>query len=150
MDIKERVNELIANYLEQNAIELIDIIYRREQGGMVLRLLVDKPEGINISECEEVNNYLSATLDKEGIITDRYTLEVSSPGLDRPLKTDKDFERKMGRKLEVNTYEAVDEKKTHEGTLLGIDKDNIIIEKDGISTVIPRAKIALARQKIEF
>lgn len=150
MDMIERVNELIANYLEEYSIELVDITYRREQGGMVLRLIVDKRGGINLKECEDLNNYLSETLDKEDTINERYLLEVSSPGLDRPIKTDRDFERVMGRELDITTYEPIDGKKTHAGNLAGMDKEQIVIESDGISTVIPRAKIARAVLKIEF
>ena len=150
MEITNRVKDLISGYLESHDIELVDIIYRREQPGMVLRLLVDTPEGIKISECEELNVYLSEALDKENVIAERYTLEISSPGLDRPLKTDRDFERSLSKKIEVTTYEPIDGRKTHEGTLVGMDKESIVIEANGVSTVIPRAKTAIARRKVEF
>ena len=150
MEITERVKELMAGYLDGHDIELVEITYKREQGGMVLRLLVDKPGGIKISECEELNNYLSETLDKENIIDDHHIVEVSSPGLDRPMKTDRDFERSMGKVLEITTYEPIDGKKSHCGRLIGIDKENIVIESDGTSTLIPMQKIARAVLKIEF
>lgn len=150
MDVIERVNSLIESYLQENGIELVDIIYRREQGGMVLRLLVDTPEGITVVECEKLNNFLSEALDKEEVITDHFLLEVASPGLDRPLVTDRDFTRVMGKELDVRMYEPVDGKREHQGKLLGMDKENIVIESDGISTVIPRTKIAKAKLKIEF
>ena len=150
MEIIDKVREITENYLKERSIEIVDIIYRREQPGMVLRILADKPEGITIAECEEINNFLSEAIDKEDVIQDRYTLEVSSPGLDRPIKTDRDFERAMGRILEITTYERIDDRKTHDGTLIGMDKENIVIESDEVSTVIPRNKIALARLKIEI
>ncbi|MFA5146400.1 MAG: ribosome maturation factor RimP [Candidatus Omnitrophota bacterium] len=150
MDVIDRVKELIAKYLEENAIELVEITYRREQPGMVLRLLVDKEGGITIAECEELNNHLSEALDKEDIISDRYLLEVSSPGLDRPMKTDRDFERAMGKVLDITTYERIDDRKTHEGKLVGMDRENVVIESNGLSTVIPRAKIARAVLKVEI
>lgn len=150
MDIIEKVRQISSSYIGGRGIEIVDMTYRREQKGMVLRILVDKPEGITIAECEEINNFLSAGLDKEDVIQDRYTLEVSSPGLDRPIKTDRDFERAMGRVIEINTYEKVDEKKYLHGKLLGMDSDKIVIESDGVSTAVPKAKIALARLKIEF
>jgi ribosome maturation factor RimP len=150
MEITEQVKELIQGYLETNGIELVEVTYRREQPGMVLRLLVDKPEGIKVSECEELNNFLSEVLDRESIINERHLLEVASPGLDRPIKTDRDFERSMGKALEVMTYEAIDGKKSHEGKLIGMDKEKIVVEAGGISTVIPRAKIARAVKKAEF
>jgi ribosome maturation factor RimP len=150
MEVTERVKALVRGYLDDNGIELVDIVYRREQGGMVLRLLADTPQGITIDECEALNNYLSETLDKEDVIQEHYTIEVSSPGLDRQLKTDRDFERIIGKDIEVTTYEKIDEKKAHTGRLIGMDKEKIVIESDGVSTVIPRRSIAVARLKIEI
>lgn len=150
IDITERVKELVAPYLEETGVELVEITYRREQGGMTLRLLVDTPEGIKITECERLNNYLSELLDKEDVIGEHYLIEVFSPGLDRPIKTDRDFERVLGKDLEVTTYAPVNGRKTHEGRFIGMGKDAIVIEASGVSTVIPKASIALARLKIEF
>lgn len=150
MEIIDMVKELVATYLADHNIELVEMTYRREQEGMVLRLLVDTPEGITIRECEELNNYLSEALDKENVIAERHILEVSSPGLDRPMKTDKDFERAMSKVLEVSAYEPIDGKKQHEGKLVGMDRENIVLEANGISTAIPRVKIAMARRKVEF
>ncbi len=150
METIERVKGLIQGYLERNIMDLVDITYRREQGGMTLRLLVDTPEGVTVDECETLNNYLSEVLDKEEVIGEHYVLEVASPGLDRHLKTDRDFERSMGKELCVTTYQAVDSRKTHEGMLIGMEKENIVIEKNGISTVIPRSLVAAARLKIVF
>ena len=150
MEIIDRVALIAEEYLDERGIEIVEIIYRREQQGMVLRLVVDKPEGITIDECEEINNFLSLELDKQDIIQERYVLEVSSPGIDRPIKTERDFERAMGKELEITTYERIDDRKAHEGRLLGMDKENIVIEKDGVSVVIPKNKIALARLKIEL
>ncbi len=150
MDVIGRVKELIANYLEEKRIELVDITYKREQGGMVLRLLVDKPQGITIDECEKLNSFLSELLDKEDVVSEHYTIEVASPGLDRPIVTDRDFQRVLGKMLDITTYQAIDERKTHEGKLVGMDKENIVIESNGVSTVIPRKLIARARLKIKI
>ena len=150
MDTIERVKALIAPYLSENDIELVDVIYRREAGGMVLRFLVDKPYGINLKECEDLNIYLSGLLDKEDLIDNHFTLEVSSPGLDRTLKADKDFERVIGKPLNVSTFEPIDGHREHEGTLIGVEKENIVVESSGVSVVIPRNKIAKAVLKIEF
>ena len=150
MEIIDRVREIAAVYLSDHGIELIDIIFRREGSGFVLRVVADTPKGITVSECTGLNKFLSEVLDREDVIEDRYTLEVSSPGLDRPIKTDRDFERSMGKELEFTMFEPIDGRKTHEGVLAGMDKDNVVIERQGISTVIPRSKIALARLKIDF
>ncbi len=150
MEVMDRVKELIADYLEENEIELVDITYKREGGGMVLRLLVDTPQGVTIAECEAVNNYLSELLDLENVIEEHYLLEVASPGLDRPLTTERDFERVVGKTLEATTYEPIDGRKAHEGKLIGMDKEKIVLESSGVSTVIPRRLIARARLKIEL
>ena len=149
-EIIERVKALIGKYLDESGVELIEMTYRREQGGMTLRLLADTPEGITIAKCEEINGYMGELLDKENVIDEHYVIEVSSPGLDRPITTDRDFERSLGRELDITTYAPVDERKTHEGKLIGVDKENVVIESAGVSVVIPKNKIARARLKIEF
>ena len=149
-EVTERVKALSQGYLDDNSIEIVEIMYRREQGGMVLRLLVDTPAGIRIDECEGLNKFLSVTLDAEDAIKESYTIEVSSPGLDRHLTTDRDFERVIGKDIELTTYERIDERKAHDGILVGMDKETIVIESGGVSTVIPRKSIAVARLKIEI
>lgn len=148
--ITDRIQQLIADYLAEHGIEVVEITYKRQNGEMTLRLLVDTPNGIRMDECEALNNYLGEVLDRENVIEEHYVIEVSSPGLDRPMKTDRDFERQMGREIEVTTYEPVDGRKTHDGTLVGLNAEEIVVEKDGVSVVIPRAKIALARLRIDF
>ena len=150
MDVIDRIKEIAGRYADEHGMEIVDITFRREQQGLVLRILADNDEGIKVSECEGLNNFLSEALDKEDVIQDRYILEVSSPGLDRPMKTDRDFERSMGKELEVTTFERIYDRKTHEGRLIGMDKENVVLENSGVSTVIPRDKIALARRKIEI
>ena len=150
MEIIDRVKEIAEVYLRDHGIDLVDIVFRREGSGLVLRIVADTLKGITVSECTGLNKFLSEVLDREDVIQDRYTLEVSSPGLDRPIKTDRDFERSMGKELEFTTFEAIDNRKTHEGVLVGMDEDNVVIERQGISTVIPRINIALARLRIEF
>jgi len=150
MEIVDRVKELIAGYLEEHDIELVDIVYRREQEGMVLRLLADTPQGITIKECEDLNSYLGETLDKEDIIADHYIIEVSSPGLDRPIVTDRDFARSMSKELEISLYEPIAGKRRHDGKLVEADKDNIAIDSGGVRITLPRNKIAKAVLKIEF
>ncbi len=145
-----RIKELISPYLNENGIELVDMTYRRESTGMTVRLLVDTPKGIRTDECEAVNNALSELLDKEDFINERYVIEVSSPGLDRPIRTDRDFKRSIGKELEVATFGPIDGRKTHSGILVGINDGEVVLEANGLSAVIPRDKIAMARLKIEF
>src|SRR3990167_2134715 len=111
MEVIEKVREVAQGYLKEHDIEIVDITFRREQQGLVLRVLADNPRGITVNECEGLNSYLSEALDKEDVIRDRYILEVASPGLDRPIKTDRDFEHSLGKVLEITTYEAIDGRK---------------------------------------
>ncbi len=150
MEITERVNSLISGYLQEKGIDLVDIIYRPEAPGMVLRLLVDTPGGVTLDRCEELNNHLGELLEKEDVIEEHYVIEVSSPGLDRPIKTDRDYERSMGKALGVTTYEPVDGAKTYEGALVGMDKENIVLEAGGVSTVIPKRLVAAAKLIVKF
>lgn len=149
-DIIDRVTGLIEPFLVENGIELVEMTYRRETGGMTLKLLIDTRDGIGLDECEMVNKRLGELLDAEDIIQEHYLIEVSSPGLDRPIKTDRDFERSMDKDVEITTFAPVEGRKLHEGHLVGMDKENIVIESRGVSIAVPRKMIAVARLKIEF
>ncbi len=149
-DIVSKVTEMVLPFLSNSGIELVEMTYRREQSGMTLRLLVDTPRGILIEECESVNACLSDMLDKDDIIGEHYVIEVSSPGLDRPIKSYSDFKRSIGKELVVTTYGPIDGSRTHTGSLIGMDADKIALEAGGVSIVIPHDKIAMAKLKIEF
>src|SRR3972149_11734692 len=99
----ERVRSLILPVVESQGMELVDVVFRREARGWVLRLLLDKPGGVTLEDCSEVSEQLSDLLDVEGVIDHPYTLEVSSPGLDRVLKTVQDFMRFTGRLARIQT-----------------------------------------------
>jgi len=141
----ERARELIVNLLEAKKVDLVQLTYRREGGRMVLRLLVDKEGGITLDECSSLNEEIGRILDEENLINERYILEVSSPGLDRPLKTKRDFERVMGQRIRVHTYEPVGETRDHKGEVDSVDEENVTVS--GIK--IPLAKISKARLEIK-
>ena len=145
MQVIDRVKELIGPIAKERECYIVDITYKREGGGLVLRVLADKEGGIAMDECTALNNSLSELLDKEGVIPDQYTLEVSSPGLDRKLKTDEDFTWALGKKVKITTYGPLDGKNVFEGVLEGIGEGTIVVSGDGIATEIPRKKIANAR-----
>jgi ribosome maturation factor RimP len=146
MDIPARANEIIESALSQKQVELVDMEYKREGSRLVLRILVDKPQGITLDECTDINKLLGDVFDKEDAIPSSYTLEVASPGLDRKLKKMKDFRREIGKQVRVHTYEAIDGKKTHVGKLMGTGEDTIVVEDaEGISREIPAGKISKAK-----
>jgi ribosome maturation factor RimP len=126
-NIVDKVKALIANLLQDNEIELVEMTYRREAGGMVLRLFVEKEGGITIDDCARLNERIGEILDTEDVMPEQYILEVSSPGLDRSLKTRRDFERAMGKEIRVHTYEPVADKRDHEGVVTAVDDVSVTV-----------------------
>ena len=150
-DIEKRTEELILPIVEEQGFELVDVEYVKEGGTMYLRAYIDKPGGIAVNDCETVSRALSDLLDKEDYIADSYILEVSSPGLGRPLKKEKDFKRSVGKAVEIRLYRAVDRKKEFEGILTDYDDQSVTIEQeDGTEASFERAAIALIRLAFDF
>ena len=153
---ESRTQTLIMPVLEQNGFELIDVEYVKEAGNWFLRAYIDKEGGITINDCELVSRYLSDRLDEEDFIDESYTLEVSSPGLDRPLKKDKDLERHLGDEVDVRLYRPLSNHKEGigkevTGTLRAWDRKTITIEVSGMGDIqIEREKVALVRLALDF
>ena len=146
-----KAEELVLPLVEANNFELVDVEYVREAGTWYLRIYIDKEGGININDCELVSRAFSEILDKEDPIEDAYILEVSSPGLGRPLKKDKDFQRNLGEEVEVRTYKPINKQKEFVGLLDAWDKETVTLQlESGEMMNIARADIALIRQYIEF
>lgn len=127
MTVIERVKEIALPKAEALGLELIDCEYKKEGGTRVLRIYIDRRGGVGLDDCEAMSRSVEETLDSEDFIDEAYTFEVSSPGLDRPLKTDRDFERYEGEDVEVRLYAALDGKKKFTGKLAG--------KKDGVVTI---------------
>ncbi len=125
MDIPERVKQIAEPKAEELGLELIDCEYKKEGGRRILRLYIDKKGGVGLDDCEAVSRSVEPVLDSEDFIDEAYTFEVSSPGLDRPLKTDRDFIRYEGEDVEVGLYAAIDGKKKFTGKLIG-RKDGVV------------------------
>lgn len=151
-----RVTELSGPLLTALGLELVDCEYKREGRAMVLRLFIDREGGLSLDDCATVSRELSEILDVEDVIPAEYTLEVSSPGLCRPLKKAADYQRYVGRLTKIKTYEllADDEgnpRKTFLGELLGLDGDVVRIKlQEGQTAGIPLDKIAKAHLEFEF
>lgn len=154
-DAAGKVSQLLDPYLEEKNLELYRAEYKKEGKEWVLRVFLDKPansesEYVSIEECEDVTRWLSDVLDKEDFIDRSYNLEVSSPGLDRELIKDSDYERFKGRLVEVKTYEQINGSKEHEGTLLGREEGIVRIEEDGNTLEIPADKISKINLAVVF
>lgn len=146
-----RTEAFLMPLMEENHFELVDVEYVKEGGNWYLRAYIDKEGGININDCEAISRRLSDWLDKEDFIEESYILEVSSPGLGRPLKKDKDFDRSMGKDVEVRLFKAVDKQKEYRGALEAYDKNTVTIRTEEEQTVtFDRSNIALIRLAFDF
>ena len=143
--------ELLFKPLEGiNGLELVDIEFVKEGESHYLRVFIDKPGGISLEDCKMVNEELSQGLDREDPIPQSYILEVSSPGLNRPLKKDKDFLRFTGREVKIKTYVPLGEQKVFKGILKGFNQGIVSVETEAGVKEIPLDKIAKANLVFEF
>ena len=148
---EQRTEALLLPILEENQFELVDVEYVKEGSNWYLRAYIDKPGGITINDCELVSRALSDRLDEEDYIDSAYILEVSSPGLGRPLKKDRDFQRSLGSEVEVRLFRPLDGSKALTGILKDYNKEKIEIETaDGNVLPIMREQIALVRLALDF
>ena len=137
--------------VDEYGFELVDVEYVKEGGTWYLRSYIDKPGGITVDDCEVVNRALGDLLDEHDFIEDSYILEISSPGLGRPLKKERDFERSLGEEVEIRTYRMVNKEKEFRGILKAYDKDTVTIEtEEGQEQVFERENIALIRLAFDF
>ena len=137
--------------MEEYRFELVDVEDVKEAGNWYLRAYIDKEGGFTVDDCETVSRRLSDWLDKEDFIEDSYILEVSSPGLGRPLKKEKDFVRNKGKEVDIKLYKAIDRQKDFTGILTDFDKDTVTITMgDGETVVFDKADIALIRLSFDF
>ena len=129
--IEEKVENLVKEKIENIGYELYDVEYTKEGKSYFLRIFIDKPEGIDINDCEKVNNEITDMLDEANYIKDPYYLEVSSPGIERILRKDSHLEKNIGTDIDVKLFSKDENgKKEYQGILKSFDKDNIIIENE--------------------
>jgi ribosome maturation factor RimP len=151
-EIVEKVKELLQPILEEGNFELVDIEFVREPVGWVLRIYADRPEGgITISDCQWISERIGTVLDVEDVIPHSYNLEVSSPGLDRPLKSQKDFERHKGIVVKIKTTEPLDNQRNFKGEVVSTSKEGVTIHdvSRNAEVEIPYEKIKSARVDID-
>jgi ribosome maturation factor RimP len=154
----ERVRALAAEVAAAHGLEVFEVTYGRESGRNVLRVVLDRPgpsataeESVSLDQCALVSEELSAVLDVEDAVPDSYTLEVSSPGLDRPLRTRDDYERFAGRLAKVVMAEPVSRQTAFAGRLRGVDGEDVLFEAiGGTLHRLPLRLIRRARLEVEF
>lgn len=145
-----RAEELLQPIVEANGCEIYDVEYVKEGSDWYLRAFIDKAEGVNIIDCENVSRAFSEKLDEVDFIPDAYILEVSSPGLGRTLKKDRHLEKSLGEEVELRTYKPIDRQKEFSGILKSYDKDSVTIETQEKEMVFAKSDIAIIRLALDF
>ena len=148
---EQKTEAILMPIVEEHGFELVDVEYVKEGGTWYLRAYIDKPGGINVDDCEVVSREADPILDADDCIEESYILEVSSPGLGRPLKKDKDFARSIGEEVEVRLFRAVEGCKEYTGLLNAYDKTTVtLMLEDEKTLVLERSNIALIRLALDF
>ncbi|MBS6644259.1 MAG: ribosome maturation factor RimP [Clostridiaceae bacterium] len=150
-EYESKVESYLMPLMEEHNFELVDVEYVKEAGNWYLRAYIDKEGGIAVDDCEVISRKLSDWLDEKDFISESYILEVSSPGLGRPLKKEKDFERSIGCEVDIKLYRAVNRQKEFTGMLKSYDKETVTIQVEGDEEMVfNRADIALIRLAFDF
>lgn len=150
-EIEARTEELVQPLVAEKQFELVDVEYVKEGGSYYLRIYIDKEGGITVNDCEDISRPFSDILDREDYIDGSYILEVSSPGLGRPLKKEKDFKRSLGEEVEIRLFRQVEHQKEWIGLLTAYDQQTVTIEtEDGREMTFPRSNLALIRLAFFF
>lgn len=148
---EQQAEQLLEPIVTGFGFELVDVEYVKEAGNWYLRAYIDKPGGITVDDCEAVSRKFSDILDEKDFIQDAYILEISSPGLGRPLKKEKDFQRSLGEEVEIRTYRAIEKQKEFTGILKEYDQESVTIAyEDDTTQTFLRSDIALIRLALDF
>ena len=150
-ELIEKLNKEVLPLAAQFGLELVETEYVKEDGNWYLRVYVDKEGGVTIDDCSDLSLKVSDMLDKTDPIKETYILEVSSPGFDRPLKNERDFQRYTGEVVEVGLYKPLDGSKHFEGALKGlVDGKVVIVDDDGNEQAFERKDVSIVKRKIIF
>ena len=148
---EQKTEEILIPIVEEYGYELVDVEYVKEGSTWYLRAYIDKPGGISIDDCEAVSRRLSDILDEKDYIDEAYILEISSPGLGRPLRKEKDYKRSLGEEVEIRTYRMIEKQKEFTGTLKEYDEKTVTIEEEGGNVrTFEKSDIALIRLAFDF
>jgi ribosome maturation factor RimP len=145
MKIEKVIEALVLPIIEQNGYEYVGTEYNKAGGTPELIVYADKPGGLGLDDCEKITRLIEPVIDERDPIADSYCLCVSSPGLDRPLRTERDFDRSVGKNVDVKLYRAEDGKKEWTGLLVRRDADRVAIESDGAEKTFLNKDVAIVR-----
>ena len=150
-EYETRTEKILEPIMTENNFELVDVEYVKEAGNWYLRFYIDKEGGITVDDCEAVSRIFSDKLDELDFIEDAYIMEVSSPGLGRPLKKEKDYVRSMGKEVEIRTYRPINKEKEFYGILSAYDESSVTITtEEQKEQTFEKADIALIRLAFDF
>ena len=145
----EEIRQVTEPVLQSEGLELVDLEYQREAQGWVLRFYIDREGGVTVEDCAEVSGELGAVLEVRDLIANPYVLEVSSPGLTRPLKKPEDFKKFQNRLVKIKTFEPIDGRRNFKGILLGLEGEKVRLEMEGQLYEIRLEGITKANLEIE-
>lgn len=148
--ISRRVMEMAAPLASELGLELVDVEYVKEGGSWILRLFIDKEGGVSHDDCQALSEKIDPLLDQEDLIPHSYFLEVSSPGVERPLKKKEDFDRYLGSRVKIKTFAPIGGQKNWTGILMGTEEENVVLTVDEKRVLIPLDQVASARLAPEF
>ena len=149
-EYEKKTEEFLTPILERKGLKLWDVVFEKEGKEYYLSAYIDKPGGVTVDDCEEVSREMNEILDREDYIKENYTFVVSSPGLDRPLKRERDFINSVGREVEIKTYKAIDGMKEFTGVLKAFDKDTVTVDEGSSQRVFDRKDISMIRLAFEI
>ncbi|WCK52858.1 ribosome maturation factor RimP [Aneurinibacillus sp. Ricciae_BoGa-3] len=149
-DVIALTEQLVTPILEEEHLELVEVEYNKEGNNWFLRVYIDKENGVDIEDCGRVSERLSKKLDETDPIPGAYFLEVSSPGAERPLKKEADFERAQGKHVHITTFEPIDGENVFEGELISYDGQQLQIKESRKTVTVPRSNVSTARLAVVF
>ena len=144
-NIEEKVESLLSSTINSLGYDLYDVEYTKEGKNYFLRIFIDKPEGIDLNDCEKVNNAINDLIDEADYIKEQYFLEVSSPGIERILRKEKHLQDNIGKLVEVKLFKAIEKQKLLQGTLKNFNKEKLTIEANDKNIEIERKNISIIK-----
>lgn len=148
--ILSKLNEISTKVAEERGYEIVEVAYKKATPHSLVSVFIYKEDGISLDDCDTMSRAIEEELDKEDIIEESYYLEVSSPGLDRPIKTQDDLRRNKGKLVEAKLFAPLDGNKLYEGVLASYTKDTVILDNEGKEIELPLKSISKMSQKIVF
>ncbi len=150
MKIEEKVEKIIQNPVENLGYSLYDVYYVKEGKDYFLRVIIDKPTGISLEDCEKVSNEINPILDEENIIKEQYFLEVSSPGIERVLRKEKQLQEAIGENVEVSLFQNLEGEKIFSGMLQEVTTEYVVLQIEGKEKKIDRKNIAQIKTTFDW